>query len=994
MKSELPLYLFETRPFDRIIRFHTERRAIESKPGHSLKRENEMEHAQRSAVFRLCITLTLMFSTLLFVLAQSVLADTLIVTTTGDSGAGSLRQAIADAAPGDTIVFDAGLAGQTIVLSSSLSIAKALTIDGSSLITPVAISGNHATRVFDISSGGVVTLSHLSIISGTTTSTGGGIRNDHGTLVVRTSTLAGNTASNRGGAIYNLLGKVTLQNCVLADNSSLNGNGGGVHNDGNNLDYGAATLIVQNSTFSGNQAAAYSGGGISGGYSTLVVTNSTFSDNMSSAGGGGIFASSGILTVQNSTFSGNQATASDSKGGGIQNAGATLTLQNSTLSANTAITGGGLYNDGALYYYNTLIAGSPSGGDCSTVYAWQIHHNVRNLVQDGSCDAQVSGDPLLDTLADNGGPTAGSGQAILTHALLPGSPAIDAGDPTTCLTTDQRGVARPIGAGCDIGAIESPLQPILAFSKSVTPATKVPYHSTVTYTLVLTNTGGMNDAQVTLTDTLPIGVSFGQWKVSHGAIAQGSAITWTGTLTANTVLSFTFTATHTGEYADHITNTAYLSSTLQTGSAAAAFDVTCGDVYTVTNAADSGPGSLRQAIAAVCPGGKITFDGDTSLYLSSELAIAKRLTIDGSGHTVTISGDTGNDGTPDVRVFAIEAEGATLSHLYIVSGTTPGSGGGLSNAGTLTITGCTLSGNSAGQHGGGLSNDGILTVQNSTFFGNTAGQQGGGLYNSGTLILQNGTVSSNAASNGGGIANDGTLTLQNSLIANSPAGGACAYPEGTVDSTHALADDDTCGTGFAVSSALLLGTLGDYGGDIPTIPLLPGSTAVDAGDDTTCLSTDQRGVARPQGAACDIGAFEAQQAILSMAKSVTPATNVPYHGVVTYTLVLSAIGPLSDSGVIMTDRLPAGVVFGEWRQQPGGALRTGSAITWTGVLTPHLPITLTFTAIHTGAYADVITNTALLSGTWQTRSAAATLTVIQAPQTDYMVYLPLVIRNP
>jgi uncharacterized repeat protein (TIGR01451 family) len=262
------------------------------------------------------------------------------------------------------------------------------------------------------------------------------------------------------------------------------------------------------------------------------------------------------------------------------------------------------------------------------------------------------------------------------------------------------------------------------------------------------------------------------------------------------------------------------------------------------------------------------------------------------------------------------------------------------------------------------------------------------------VTLTHTTLSGNSASAGGGLVHSGTLTIRNSLIADSPAGGDCHYPGGTISSTHALADDDTCGTGFTTSSALLLGTLGDYGGDTPTIPLLPHSAAIDAGDDAICLLTDQRGVARPQGEHCDIGAFEAQQAALSLAKSVTPATNVPYHGVVTYTLVLSTSGPLSDSGVIMTDRLPAGVTFGEWRQQPVGAIRTGSAITWTGVLTPQVPITLTFTASHTGAYADVITNTAQLSGTWQMSNAAAILTVTHAPQIDYRVYLPLVIKNP
>jgi hypothetical protein len=109
----------------------------------------------------------------------------------------------------------------------------------------------------------------------------------------------------------------------------------------------------------------------------------------------------------------------------------------------------------------------------------------------------------------------------------------------------------------------------------------------------------------------------------------------------------------------------------------------------------------------------------------------------------------------------------------------------------------------------------------------------------------------------GGIQNDGTAIVKNTIIANSGTLANCSgsFASG---STNNLADDGTCGASFTNSSTILLGTPGNYGGGTPTIPLLPNSVAIDAGDAASCPAQDQRGVARPQGAPCDIGAFESQ----------------------------------------------------------------------------------------------------------------------------------------
>jgi hypothetical protein len=125
-------------------------------------------------------------------------------------------------------------------------------------------------------------------------------------------------------------------------------------------------------------------------------------------------------------------------------------VTNSTLSGNFAASGGGIHNDtgGTATLKNTIIANSVSGGEC----AGSLVSLGNNLDSANTCGLGVAGDlsntnPKLGPLQDNGGPT-------LTHALLEGSPAIDAGDDSAAPATDQRGVSRPQGAASDIGAFE------------------------------------------------------------------------------------------------------------------------------------------------------------------------------------------------------------------------------------------------------------------------------------------------------------------------------------------------------------------------------------------------------------------------------------------------------------------------------------------------------------------------------------------------------------
>jgi hypothetical protein len=270
--------------------------------------------------------------------------------------------------------------------------------------------------------------------------------------------------------------------------------------------------------------------------------------------------------------------------------------------------------------------------------------------------------------------------------------------------------------------------------------------------------------------------------------------------------------------------------------------------HTVTNAGDSDPGSLRRAIASAAPGDMIVFAGDYTIRLISggDLVINKSLTIDGTGHAVQISGS-------GCRAFRVDGGSVTLRALTMSNGSGWHGGGGIANRGSLTLENCTLSGNRAfyllGGYGGGIANYGSLTLENCTFAGNHAGDmmlgEGGGIWNRGSLTVRNCTFSGNSAALGGGIYNDGgTVNLYNTIIANSPHDD---YQGAISINDHNL-----------IGGNPLLGPLADNGGPTQTMALRSGSPAIDAGNDATSLATDQRGIARPRGAHCDIGAFESR----------------------------------------------------------------------------------------------------------------------------------------
>ena len=368
-----------------------------------------------------------------FVMVEPVPPPTAVtITTLADSGAGSLREALDVIANEGTITFDPGLAGGAIALTSGqLVVDKSVMIDGSS-VPGLTVSGNNASRVFQIAAGITVSMKDLTISDGVGAPQGGGILN-FGTLNLDTITVTNNTESSSGGAAFDLGGggiyngdgaTLNLTNSTVSNNSTLGQPGGGIYGFFN------STINVTNSTVSGNVA-----GDVAGGFRTLgnaTIVNSTISGNTSTAWhGGGMFITDGTVTVLNSTIVGNNAPGGTAGGffvGTFGPSAATLELQNSIVADNADF---------------SCLQGFFGAG---TVTLTSLGNNV---FTDSTC-APVGSDQVVvstgvDGLADNGGPT-------LTHALLAGSPAINAGNTAVCPATDQRGVARD--AACDVGAFE------------------------------------------------------------------------------------------------------------------------------------------------------------------------------------------------------------------------------------------------------------------------------------------------------------------------------------------------------------------------------------------------------------------------------------------------------------------------------------------------------------------------------------------------------------
>lgn len=419
-----------------------------------------------------------------------------IVTSAADNGANTLRAALLTAssngANGDVIRFSSSLAGQTITLTTGeLPVSPApldpLAIEGLGAGS-LTISGSNTSRIFNVTATSSVMISGLTLTDGNSGAgnSGGCILNNTAsdTLTINNCMVSGNTSDTSGGGISNG-GALTINYSTISENTAggISGIGGGIASSGSlgiesstitgnsaNLDGGGlhntGATRINNSTFAGNMAMI-SGGGIENSGISMFITNSTLAGNTATVGGGAIDIFSGNAVIENSTISGNTVdTNGVGSGGGINNNGnGTLIISSSTICDNSVIgDGGGIYNGplGTVSLQSTIVAnnvvtngfGTELFGQYSASFSLierRLGATFRETVPGSN---RYGIDPLLGPLAENGGPT-------LTHALLPGSPAINRGANLGIFVFspkpvfDQRGLGfvRAVGRA-DIGAFE------------------------------------------------------------------------------------------------------------------------------------------------------------------------------------------------------------------------------------------------------------------------------------------------------------------------------------------------------------------------------------------------------------------------------------------------------------------------------------------------------------------------------------------------------------
>ncbi|MBK9925984.1 MAG: hypothetical protein IPP66_11930 [Anaerolineales bacterium] len=876
---------------------------------------------------------------------------------------------------------------------------------------------------------------------------GGGIYIQNASPAFSNLIITNNLASANGAGVYvTSLGSVrssysspSFSNVVISNNSAARG--GGLYTQNSNP-------ALNNVSFIGNTATSGAGGGMNNQvlngatdeYSIPLLSNVTFSGNVAK-GGAGLFNNRSHPVLTNVTFSGNTASV---RGGAILNEGASPILQNITITGNSAPAGAGgsirNVQSSSGFVSNPQIYSSilwNNGPDEITTDGTGTITVVDSIVQGGYAGVNVmTSDPLLVPLANNNGFTQ-------THALMAGSPAIDAGGVNAaCSSTDQRGIVRPQGNACDVGAYEyeGVSGPIATFTPTLVPTATF----TTTVTPVVTNTPVTPVSSPTQTSEIPTATD-----------TPVVAPTSTATFTSTPVVTSTFTTTSTS--VPIVTSTPPGTPTVYRVATTGSSSPSCGtnwatpcDLQYALNTL-AGPNSelwVKQGV--YLPGS----DRSSTFQLKNGVAVYGGFTgletlrvqrnADPSTNNTVLSGDIGTSGVIADNVYSVVTVSGILSHTFVLDGFTitggnsnggAGHGGGIfiqdsspsltnlivannsasangggiyvlslasqrvnysspnltnviirnntsarggglyTQNGSPVLTNVTISGNIAtGGAGGGINNQvlnetvdeySIPILNNVTFSGNTANGGGGLFNNNSNPLLTNVTFSGNVANiRGGAMLNEGgSPILRNVTITGNIApvgmGGsfrnivnATGKPSSPVlynsiiwgNGTEEITGDGTgnisimdsvvmggCPVGgtciHVIDTNPLLASLANNGGFTQTHMITVGSPAIDAGGvNSACATTDQRGVVRPQGSACDIGSYEYNE--------ILPSTSTP---VPTYTST-------STSTPLPTDT-PA------------------PTATFTSTATKTFTPTVTFTATITKTFTPTSTSTKTLTPT-------------------------------
>jgi CSLREA domain-containing protein len=639
-----------------------------------------------------------------------------------------------------------------------------------------------------------------------------------------------------GGGMINMSSDPTLTNITFSNNSAERGSG--------MVNYLSSPELT-NVTFNGNSAGYYGGGMLNEHGSSPVLTNVTFSGNTAGQSAGGILnGSNSSPRFINVTFSNNSAKTS---GGGMFNwENSDPQIDNTIFWGNTAPAGAQIFNSSSTPILNDSVVqgGCPTGSTCASI---------------------ITTDPMLGALGDYGGFTR-------TIPLLPDSPAIDTGNDATCaIAEDQRGVQRPQGAHCDIGAVEAIPQTLGVGNFADTNDGSCTPDCTLREAI---NAGNFGIPGVLYTVTFPLSPGLVTIELGSAlpAVKNNLYIHGPGVeqlmISGNNLYRVLTVNSGASLWLSNVT----IANGQPSSGHGGGIDVAAGGTLTVTdckltdNAAPGSGGAIHNG------GGSLDI---TRVTFSDNQANYGGAIDNGEGSlsitTSAFEGNTANNGGGAINNYHSSSHPVLITNSSF-SNNDAFYGGGVRNQGdgTLSITNSTFSSNTGSEAGAVNNYQGTTIITNSTFSGNSASGNGGSLSNSGggTLNVTHGTFSSSNTSASGTVYNfGGTVTFRNSILAH--AGGTNCTNSGTLTAdTYNLATDTSCAAATFTSLAnMKLAALANNGGPTSTIALLSGSSAMDTGNAAVCASDvgapnygaggfDQRGVTRPQGAGCDIGAFE------------------------------------------------------------------------------------------------------------------------------------------
>jgi CSLREA domain-containing protein len=588
------------------------------------------------------------------------------------------------------------------------------------------------------------------------------------TISVTNSSFSNNqlTTGGHGGAIY-ALQTTTITSSTFDTNSTASGEGGAIY-----IGNGGTSPSITDSYFKSNSATGDGGAVRNIEPDTLTIDGSTFESN--SGGRGGALASyDGTATIKNSTFSGNIGTA---EGGGIRSGSSTVSLHYSTFYNNSAgnSSAGGAILGNSVATLGTIFSGNTSNAAANACGWSTITSSGYNVDRSSECGfstttGDVTGDPLLAALADNGGPTK-------THAITSG-PAVDGG-PSSCTAAtgdvDQRNSVRPQGSNCDIGAYEA----VAAGGTTVCA-------SGCTFTTIQAAIDASTNGDViTVKDgTYPENINFNA-KVVEVQSENGAATTGiTGDTSNAPVVAFANSALTSSAILDGFTvNNSAVANTVTHG-----ISITSSAAPTLKNLIVKGNKTF-----VTVSGAGIYISGATATLQDSTIGDSsdKNETYEGSGlyatgltGALTISGTTFIDNYATGRGAAIALDDNTAFATTITDSLFTSNdanfGGAIAlngNTGQTTIISTTnFTGNTSLQSGGAIhSVDSALSVTDGTWTTNNATYDGGVFHLTGTdasLSISGGSYTVNHGRFGGVIfgTGSGPLTISDATIDSNDA---------------------------------------------------------------------------------------------------------------------------------------------------------------------------------------------------------------------------------